>query len=82
VRKELERVQVEKQQALNREVALTAQLDKERKAKKRLERRVEKGVCPFPGCKRHFTNLQRHVATEHNGLVAPAETKAIEERIQ
>lgn len=28
------------------------------------------GVCPADGCKRHFTNLDRHMASEHPELVA------------
>lgn len=31
---------------------------------KRLKTRVAAGVCPA-GCKRHFTNLERHIATKH-----------------
>jgi phosphoenolpyruvate synthase/pyruvate phosphate dikinase len=33
----------------------------------RTKRRVGAGVCPVFGCKRHFTNLERHVATKHPG---------------
>jgi len=29
------------------------------------KRRVGRGVCPVDGCKRHFENLKRHMATEH-----------------
>ncbi len=31
----------------------------------RWRKRVANGVCPVAGCKRHFPNVQRHVATEH-----------------
>lgn len=32
----------------------------------RLRNRARAGVCPF-GCKRHFTDLERHVASKHAG---------------
>lgn len=28
-------------------------------------KRVQNGVCPYPGCKRHFNNLARHIKTKH-----------------
>lgn len=28
-------------------------------------KRVQSGVCPVDGCRRHFTNLERHMATKH-----------------
>jgi hypothetical protein len=34
----------------------------------KLRKRVERGVCPH--CKRHFANLERHVATKHAEEVA------------
>lgn len=34
------------------------------RAKKKLAK-VTAGVCPVDGCKRHFTNLERHIATKH-----------------
>jgi hypothetical protein len=34
-----------------------------RGAKTRQENRISKGVCPC--CRRHFTNIQRHMATKH-----------------
>jgi hypothetical protein len=37
-------------------------------AKKRLTKRLSSGVCPVAGCKRHFTNLQRHIETQHHGI--------------
>jgi len=30
----------------------------------KLRKRVVAGVCPF-GCRRHFANVERHVATQH-----------------
>lgn len=32
----------------------------------RLRNRVAAGVCPF-GCRRHFVDVERHVATRHAG---------------
>jgi hypothetical protein len=29
------------------------------------KKRSAKGVCPVPGCKRHFVDVQRHVASKH-----------------
>ncbi len=72
LRADLEQSQRHLQQAKNREAAIAQELDKERRATKRLSKRLENGVCPFPGCKRHFTNLQRHVTTEHAGVALPA----------
>lgn len=37
--------------------------DKVKKAKRKLEVRIEKGVCPC--CNRTFANIQRHMATKH-----------------
>lgn len=31
----------------------------------RMRKRAAAGVCPVEGCKRHFANLQRHIATKH-----------------
>lgn len=66
--------QLEKQLELTRRAAQITQdqLDetrKERTALKgqltKLRKRTGAGVCPAPGCKRHFTNLQRHIETKH-----------------
>lgn len=35
-----------------------------------LRQRGGAGVCPHPDCHRHFTNLERHVASKHPELVA------------
>lgn len=32
----------------------------------KLRKRVAAGVCPF-GCRRHFVNVERHVASQHTG---------------
>lgn len=33
----------------------------------RTKKRVAAGVCPVPGCKRHFADLQRHMESKHPG---------------
>ena len=33
----------------------------------RTRKRVAAGICPVPKCRRHFVNLERHVATQHPG---------------
>lgn len=39
----------------------------------RLKNRAAKGVCPC--CNRHFTNLERHMATKHPTYTEPAEAR-------
>lgn len=39
----------------------------EKAAKARLKNRISKGVCPC--CRRHFMNLQRHMASKHPDFV-------------
>lgn len=29
------------------------------------KKRAAKGVCPVPGCRRHFVDVERHVASKH-----------------
>lgn len=29
------------------------------------KKRAAKGVCPVPGCKRHFVDVERHIASKH-----------------
>lgn len=31
------------------------------------KKRAAKGVCPVPGCRRHFVDVQRHVESKHPG---------------
>lgn len=31
----------------------------------RLRNLIARGVCPVPGCRRNFTNVREHMATEH-----------------
>jgi len=52
--------------ATNLESSLNGALDDLSAKKKELrsvKRRVNAGVCPY--CRRHFTNLERHVHTKH-----------------
>jgi hypothetical protein len=34
----------------------------------RAKKKIKGGVCPAPGCKRHFTDLERHIASKHPGF--------------
>lgn len=43
------------------------QAEAEVKARKRIEKRVNNGVCPC--CTRSFQNLKRHMATKHPNVV-------------
>lgn len=40
----------------------------------RIRNRIKNGVCPVPGCKRHFTNVRRHIATQHPDFQIPEAT--------
>ncbi len=57
--------QAQRQAIIARDAAKTAEkvAKRERTRRKNVERRVVSGVCAF--CERHFTNLERHVATKH-----------------
>jgi len=33
----------------------------------RARKRAAAGVCPVPGCRRHFADLQRHMESKHPG---------------
>jgi len=35
----------------------------------RAKRKAHAGVCPVPGCRRHFADLERHMGSKHPGLV-------------
>lgn len=47
---------------------LTKRVSTERGKITRLRNRAKAGLCP--DCNRHFTNLERHVATKHPGFQA------------
>jgi hypothetical protein len=70
LRKELAEKQILIDQAHNREFAAIEALKRAESARKRLEKRVANGVCPVPGCKRHFTDLNLHMKTEHKGIIS------------
>lgn len=38
----------------------------------KLKKRVSAGVCPAPGCQRHFQDLERHIASKHPEFVSDA----------
>jgi hypothetical protein len=38
----------------------------------RLRKHVQAGLCPY-GCRRHFDDLERHIASKHRGESLPAE---------
>ncbi len=54
------RAQEESQRKDRQLIAAKAQVTKARK-------RATAGVCPVVGCRRHFTNLERHIGTKHPG---------------
>ena len=72
------------EQAHAREAEAYRQLKKAQTEKKKLAKRLESGVCPVAGCKRHFTNLQRHIETEHKGVAIEVgvQTKQIAGAVQ
>lgn len=38
----------------------------------KLRKTITAGLCPY-GCRRHFTNLERHISSKHPGKHLPAE---------
>ncbi len=48
--------------------------EKARKETERLKKRISGGVCPC--CSRHFTNLERHMKTKHDGNVVEFKREA------
>jgi len=71
LRKQLEDANRLLEQANNREAVTLARLAAEEKKNRSLAKRLSAGVCPVAGCKRHFTDLKRHVATQHKGVAIP-----------
>ena len=57
----LERTQQELGRTERSRSALKGQLTKTRN-------KIANGVCPAPGCRRHFDNVQAHIASEHPDL--------------
>lgn len=64
---------VEAQRALQATRDILAQEERSHAATRghltRAKKKVKAGVCPAPGCHRHFTNLERHIASKHPGFV-------------
>lgn len=50
-------------EAMARETRLKEELVAKEKETKRIQRRIKNGVCP--DCKRTFSNLKRHMESEH-----------------
>jgi hypothetical protein len=46
------------------QASLRAQKGATTRARKQASK-AARGVCPVPGCKRHFVNVERHVETKH-----------------
>lgn len=63
LKKELVQAQEVANSARQRETTANLMLDAERKATKRLLKRVEAGVCP--NCHRSFQQLARHMVSKH-----------------
>lgn len=76
---DLEKAQDEVERAKRRAAWLTSEVDQERARADHNERRANgykgamvaakkratKGVCPVPGCRRHFVDVQRHIESKH-----------------
>lgn len=76
---ELKRLRREKerlQQSLTSKQAYLDQVQAERDHQERrvrgyqgalakTKKRAARGVCPVPGCKRHFADVERHIASKH-----------------
>lgn len=64
LRAETERtMQAKVNEARHAQLVAESERDKAIKAKRRIERRISKGVCAC--CNRTFADLQRHMATKH-----------------
>lgn len=66
-KEEAERERRWRQEACEEARTLERRLSAQRGVTTRLKNRVSKGVCPC--CNRHFTNLERHMATKHAGFL-------------
>lgn len=63
LRRELAKVQQDRDWQKQRAASLESRLTREQKATSRLKRRIKAGVCPC--CHRTVSQLARHMATEH-----------------
>lgn len=53
-------------QEVQRHRSTKRNLTRTRNERDRIKALIANGVCPF-GCKRHFANVARHMATKHSG---------------
>lgn len=53
--------------------ALERRLSAQKAATTRLKNKIQAGVCPC--CKRHFTNLERHMKGQHPGYASGPESE-------
>lgn len=60
------------QEAIEDEARARRSLTATRGVVTKLQKRAVAGTCPF-GCRRHFANVERHVATQHPGRTLDAE---------
>lgn len=82
LREELQRAREAAQQELEWRLGTERILERERKVRHSLQKRLSAGVCPC--CNRTFTDLQRHMGTKHKDYALPPakETKLIEGTVQ
>lgn len=78
-REEAERAQAAATHALDQARAARSEAEHERRRANgykgvmtQTKKRAAKGVCPVPGCRRHFVDVERHVASKHPGWDAEA----------
>ena len=57
-----------KERALSEANSLRREVIAQKSVVTKLRKRVKAGVCPVVGCKRHFENLEKHIATVHPGF--------------
>lgn len=68
LRRQLQRVEQENARLVGERDQAEARATREQKARLRIEKRVQAGVCPH--CTRHFMNLHRHMAHKHKTVDA------------
>lgn len=72
VRRELNNARQQIARAEDEAREATARATKAENAKKRLEKRINAGLCPC--CNRSFQNLARHMASKHGNVVPLTKT--------
>jgi hypothetical protein len=58
----------ERDRALQDQARLADELTGKERELRRIKKRISNGVCPC--CKRHFSNMERHIKTQHPELLA------------